>query len=186
MLTRKNIIYLAIIGVGLLVLAVDRLAFNHAGPAEVEGAEPSISRDGLSPSAVPANAKPMSGGESITLSRPFPRQLPEWNETITTRDPFAPIVDPRISTAVPDPKAASDETLEASPVKDFANRHRLDGTLVGSSTSVAIINGRRFRVGAELDGFVLLEITPTTVVFAHGDQRVTLSVPRAFEKGPQP
>lgn len=184
MMTRKNILYLSIIAVGLVALAVDRLAFNTTGPAIVEGAEPVTGESAGARHVAGGGVKSGGASDAITLSRPFPPHLPDFSEETVARDIFAPPGAPRAASA-PDPAAAT-PGKGVMTLKDFASHHRLDGTLVGGAVSVAIVDGRRLRVGAELDGFTLLEIGASAVVFGRDDDHVTLTVRRALEIGTQP
>lgn len=85
------------------------------------------------------------------------------------RDPFDAVT-PLQPERQPD---AAQHDPELDPAAEFQRRHRLDGILAGPRP-VAIIDGVVCRPGTRLDGFTLIRIEPTRVVFQRGSQRVEL------------
>lgn len=92
------------------------------------------------------------------------------------RDLFVPTAQMRaaLATILPDSpsESACDDTENA---QSFEARHCLQGVLMGR-VPLALIDGRLYRGGAEIDGYRLVQLERDHAVFDHQGARVTLRV----------
>jgi hypothetical protein len=147
---RKSKARTTVIGGGLVVVLC---AFGARqllrAPADSAGAE-------AGPAAGPADASAPQQGQP-------PKYEVDWNLALA-RDPFTSdlVFPPKQPVVVPTP-----ETPHTDKVEELAQLVRktikLNGTFLGSHP-LAIINGKTFRTGDRVEGFVLLHIEGQKVV----------------------
>lgn len=84
----------------------------------------------------------------------LPRQKLEWG-----RDPFMPVsVKPKTK-----PSSKSKKYLGA-PIEDLV----LNGTFIRGKTRIAVVNNKPLKVGDEINGHIVIEITKSSVKFDNG------------------
>jgi hypothetical protein len=102
------------------------------------------------------------------------------------RDLFVPST--RMLTALgmttPETTATSegDQNVDQQP---FETRHQLAGVLTGR-VPLALIDGRLYRRGAEIDGYRLVELRDDYVVLQQGNSRVVLRVRQSGDPATEP
>lgn len=172
-LSRNQKRYAGILGACALALVVDRL---FLAPGEADAGEPGsptatttgaapVTRDSLPVPAIPR--KPLADRfatlaeeRSIDLaSMPDPFQVPaEWYPD--EHGTIDPIVE-----------------LDTPAVEEFRKAHRLNAVMALESGGYAIVDGRRLRIGQEIDGFELMEIRARSIVLrseSHGHVELKL------------
>jgi hypothetical protein len=102
------------------------------------------------------------------------------------RDLFAPsqVVADALAASAP-PPVVELEDPQVSAEQDFRARHKLTGVIVGQRP-LAVVDERLWPLGAEQDGFQLIEVQRDHAVFRHTttDIRLTLELPRALPGKP--
>jgi hypothetical protein len=128
-----------------------------AGPTDIETIIESLRDDGATQAALPFDQ--------------------------TTRDLFVPTSRMEaILTVAAQPAEGSKPPDElAGRVPPFEARHQLQAVLTGR-VPLALIDGRRLRAGAEVDGYRLIELCQDYVVLRRDESRVTLRVAPAEDR----
>lgn len=169
-MTGKRKIYVVILGLGLVALAIDRL-FVLPGRAE---ARPSAVAQVADPPDVPAPAVPAddasgpAAGARVTIADRLDAlaDLHEYDLTnlpnafAPSSDWFATDVEPRVSTA-----------------SRFLQEHTLNAVMASEGDGYAIINGKSLFIGHVIDGFMLVDVRPRSVVLESQGTRVELTLP---------
>ncbi|TWT41168.1 hypothetical protein RAS1_38620 [Phycisphaerae bacterium RAS1] len=155
-LDRRSRIALGLMLIALLALAVDRLILPRPQAASAAGSASPDGTEADGGSAAPA-AIPPSDPE---------RAVPEAEFTVA--DVFA-LSRIGVRHAA---NAASDERASAEA---FAAAHVLRGTLLGPEPA-ALLDRRRVRVGQQVDGFTLVEVSRDGAVFSNGSETVALRI----------
>lgn len=176
-LSKNNKMYVAVLGLGVLALGVDRL-FLGGGPAEAMAE---------TPAALPARSAPASSGhaqptQSVADQLDGLQVVAPPRLERTDADAFG--LPPALASAV------EEEIRRQADARDRAAREREAEELVRSlrltavriprdGTAQALINGRLLNLNAEVPGtaFRLVEITKDEAVLeAVGGTRITLSL----------
>lgn len=173
-ISRERKIYAALVGVGLLALAADRMLFAEADP----GAGNTLATAGAVPEELPVSATfldltgfldPGGGKLAPMLSVRLGRLGGANRHADDLRNVFA--VPDAWRTEVPSPTAAADE---AGGVDDFNVAHRLMGVVPNSKTPCVVVEGMAVLVGQTIDGYQLEEVRQRSAVFVKGEERVEL------------
>ncbi len=165
MTRRRKKTYAAILTLGALAVLIDRVML--AGPSNA-AAEGNVKHRSLSALGV---RTPDTRAPSLAAT-PFPdvnvhRNAPGGNP----RDIFSPTLAARhaLSTRRADPAGRSSPSARgengAMTAERFATQHRLVAIMVSGEMAVAVVDDLWLRVGDELDGCELIEITGTAATF---------------------
>jgi hypothetical protein len=182
--TKQRKIIVAVLALALLALFADRLFLGggSTGPqptaAHTPPSAPPPARAPVLP-AVPAGAASAAAaatGESLADRL---RKLAEKEdiEITAVRDAFAPSVGWIPKRVAPEPTA---QPAEEKP--DFAKQHELMAVMAGA---LVIVDGKCLRVGAALDGYVLVSVGNSSAVFQSDGDRVELRLKDARAEGLQ-
>ena len=123
---------------------------DAAAATEIPGAPQRVSIEGLN--AVLSEIETGNIGRSAVLSTSPPLE----------RDPFQ-----RIETIVETATEPSEEKVQEEMEESREDRLmllRLSGTCIIGSTAMAVINGKYYKPGDEIDGFYVKDIKPSEVV----------------------
>lgn len=172
-ISRERKIYVALVGVGLLALAADRVLFAEADPAAGDALEDAVA----APEELPVSAildlagfPDLDGGQlAPTLAERLGRLGGENRHTDDLRNVFA--VPDAWRTEVPSPAAVADE---AGGVDDFSVTHRLMAVVPNARTPCIVVEGVAVLVGQIIDGYQLVEVRQRSAAFVKGKQRVEL------------
>lgn len=173
-LTTSHKIYASVLGVALVAFALDR-AFLAPGGAEAGETTPDAAGDTDTVQMLPpVKLIPVAAPTTRTLALSF-RELAERRglKLEDMSDPFT--VPPHW---LPDQATVRIGTsTDVSPGRRFLAAHQLNAVLANEQGGAAIIDGKRFRIGQELDGFRLVLIQRRSVVLEGEGVRVMLSLP---------
>ncbi len=179
---RKNQLFLSVLGIGGAALLVDRFFVGSplAAPAALQAGESASETPPLpgSPAAPATRIAATADGAGLALSipeLPFPRELPRLPEGTRLRDVFSrPKSGPRRSDADGE---THDGQLDEEPrdrVKDFPQRHRLDGVFLDEGLKIAVVDGAWVAIGDKVDGCDLASIDGNQATFRCGDRETSL------------
>ncbi len=171
--TRRQYVLMSVLAAGLAALVVDVLFLRDGDlPPQKAQAETAGDAEKLVPAAPQASA-----------------DAPRYALARKVRDLAA--AQPAASEAAGDPFQPSDDwmaELRKKPVEldpgqaiaqGFLERHRLSSVLCLPTQSTAIVDQQILKVGDGLDGFRLISIKPTSVIFSHGSINVVLNINQA-------
>jgi len=174
---RKKKVYAAIVAVGLLALAVDRLVFSEPASAVASAGSKA------SPAAKKPAREASKGAVSLSATvaaEVFPHGIPKYDSTIV-RDAFE--LTPSAQQTLLGPSVAANAggllnggASPASSVSEFRNAHKLLAVMTGPNLRVAIIDGQRVNIGQHIAGCELIEITGQSARFSCADGEVELRV----------
>jgi len=170
---KRRTIYLAVIGVGLAALVLDRV-ISRGGPAQAAGAI-TAPRAGAKPGA-PAAA----GADRLQLAvPPFPAaQTADMPEPM--RDPFALTAYAHEKLSPPPPEVEVSPEAQAARQVAFAERHVLSAVVLMDGSRVAVVDGLSVTTGQVLDGCVAAEIAARSVSFNCPNGETVLHLPGAI------
>lgn len=165
-LTREQRIYLSVLAVAGAALAADRLFFGVTNPA-VAAAANAIEQVAAKP-IEPVNQEPASARFAARL-----RAAAGTAEGNPVENLFAV----RLVHEMKEPESAPAAAANAAQLNGDAFRlaHRLSAVAAGKG-AYAVVNGRTIRVGEEIAGMTLIEVTREAAVFEGSGVRVELSV----------
>ncbi len=164
--TKERKILAAILAIALLILMVDQFSGGPA-PADAQSDTPAASIP-RSPQELPTatnSAEPVAT-EAIADAGPSVARMLSVIRGNTDYDPqqvdnaFAPS-----SQWAGDAQNAQPQTDDRSDAEAFVQAHRVTAIMRGERGGYAIINGNIVRVGQKLNGFTLIEVSPSAVVF---------------------
>ena len=149
-LTKERKLYIAVFGLGLVALVVDRVFLTPAGAsgAPVE----------------PAAESPTAAAPAHPAPAPAPQSGPSFGERLEQHAvwPEGPLQDAFLA---PDtwvgPRTAPPAAPEVQSEAPFATRHHASAISSANHASFALVDGKTLRVGDVLDGhtFVRVELT---------------------------
>lgn len=183
-MTSKTAVYIALIAVGLIVLAVDRCNFGATVPASIEASQrdPAAVEDAADLETMPRPAPAATSETASRLSVPelhFPRNLPSYDPSVELRDVFAR---PQIAGAMgetgrPGRSGSGEKTSTSDAIgrEAFQSTHRVDAVMVQESLKIAVVDGRWARVGDVVDTCTLKQIEGDSVVFECHDGDTVLA-----------
>ncbi len=187
-MSKQKKVLLGVVGVGLAVVALDRLVFLGevtGGPTEASAAtsaamvsapasfEPAAGRADT-PAVDPAASRASASAGAVSVADQLRRAAEKLNlQGPPAREAFEP------SRAWVGTRRQADEAGPRDHVADrFRSDHRLMGVMRRGDRPVAIVNGTPMSVGQRLDGFTLVSIDPSartpTATFEKGTTRVEL------------
>jgi hypothetical protein len=165
-LTREQRIYLSVLAVAGAALAADRLFFGVTSPA-VAAAANAIEQVATKP-LEPVTQEPASARFAARL-----RAAARSTDDAPVDNLFAVRLVHENKAEQPAPAAASNAVrLNADA---FRLAHRLSAVATGKG-AYAVVNGRTVRMGEEIDGMSLIEVTREAAIFEGSGVRVELSV----------
>ena len=167
-LTKERKIYLALLGIGLAALVLDRLI---GGPQNAQAREDSAAFVVERPNGAAPAAAPSAATGQLTLTGPdLSVRLRTLGEQVRpgsqSRDLFrAPATwGPRITHA-PAPAQVTDLT---GPAVEFERSHRLTAVLLSGRERHAVVDGKMVKPGQAIDGFTLISVSHDTAIFRSG------------------
>jgi hypothetical protein len=171
-MTRRQIAFLGLLCAGLAALGIDR-AFFEGGPrraqAAVSGAGAVVGAATADEAPSAAAAEPVEPVEPLDRLAERLRALPPPASDVT--DAFATSLAWRATSH------AAAAPVEDTTGVDFIVKHKLTAVLcTGGGGGSAIVDGVTLRRGQRLDGFVLVEVFPRRVRFAHGSTAAELAL----------
>ncbi len=181
MTRQKKQLYGAVLGLGAIVLLIDRMsALAGSGPSESAAAV--VQPTGL------LTLDSVTGDLVSVAAAPFPRDIPDLAGTSPLRDVFAPtdLVRSKLSSeADGNPGREAGKPARLGP-EEFAASHHLNGVMRTDSTSVAVVDGKWLRVGDSVESCELSEMEATSVKFRCATFEVELSVMPSASSDPAP
>ncbi|MCB9851093.1 MAG: hypothetical protein H6817_10370 [Phycisphaerales bacterium] len=164
--------YLAVIGIGLVALVLDRV-FSGGTPVAASGA---VTSSGSS-----ARARLAAHSDTAQLRvevLPFPTNIPTAIIAGDERDPFD-LTDEARAALFPPPPSESEAQQAESAVRPFDQRHVLSAIIRVGTTRIAIIDDLSVTTGQEVDGCLISSIDERTVKLTcpGGDQALSLAGP---------
>jgi len=177
-LSRERKVYLGVLGLGLSVLAADRLLFSvtDTQAATADSSLPPESSNAVPRGAAPEHPRPT---EPAAAREPFSVRLAAvavWSD-YGMRDAFVAPAEWVGARPAPE-KAAPKEPAESL----FAQKYKVTAVMTTPQGGVAIINGKAHRVGEIVDGYTLVDIrcgqSDQGVVFQGRGTRIELTVPK--------
>lgn len=196
-LTKKHKIYLAVVGVGLCVVVLDRFVLDtdQASPAPAAAAAPATT---AAPGAGAIGATiPSPPGPGALAARPTRPAVTDPATSLSARldavadatavdplnvrDAFKP--DPSWTVIVPAGVGADDSGDGQSGAKpseavQFQQQHRLIA-VIGNATGggAAVVDGKPVVVGQRLGAFKLVAVNARSAVFESDNERAVLQLP---------
>lgn len=166
---RQRRVFAGVLAVAGAALVADRVFFGAApiGVETAEATQESGPTKAAAPTLAPAQAAIAPG---VMLSQ----RLEAFRDRATDADPFE---SPLVTLAAVEP--ADIEEKSPTPTFDaaaWAEGRRLTAVLNGRNGSVAMIDGKVYRVGDTLDGLTLVSIESQTALFEGEGAAAELSV----------
>ena len=180
-LTTSHKIYASVLGVALVGFALDRTLLAPDGAAAGETTPPAATgMDTVSIMATPMPI-PVAAAPTRTLALSF-RELAA-RRGLKLEDISDPFTVP--NHWLPDEASIPIETSTGvSPGRRYLASHQLNAVMENAQGGSAIVDGKRLRIGDELDGFRLVLIQRRSVVMEGEGVRVTLALPALSGGGP--
>jgi hypothetical protein len=167
-LTKSKIAMLALLGVAVVGLLVDRvfLTSSTTAPqaANASNREPAL--------PVPLTVVTPTMSVSSTSTAHIAARLRHAGEK-TSMDPAA-LKDAFVPAEswLAKPEQGTPVALTTTPVVDSGDRfvrdHKLTSVLIDAGGGIAVVNGKVLRVGQEIDGYRLVRLAPGTAEFESG------------------
>lgn len=173
---KKKKTYLAVVGVGVLGLAVDRLVLTDGatGPQLAQGFSFDVT---AAATATPVTAK------SKIPAVPFPKDIPRLGDGVTLRDVFvkpgtagAPALDAARTLAEADKSKRPKDLGHAA----FAQTHKLTAVFSDEGTEIAVVDGTWIQVGQTITGCRLEGVDVDEALFRCHDGPATLKISDAI------
>lgn len=182
-LTKQRKVYGVVVSLALSALGVDRFWLGGSEPAASSAATQQVAAPQPAKKVVTAAApaKPqetnLAGLAALAVrmrnvaeverldladAKDAFRPPPAWAGEVKKAQPAAPA---QAAEPPPDPATA------------FREKHHLIAVLKSTHGGVAILDGKTFRIGKEVDGFRLARVGDRTAVFQSGGTAVTLELP---------
>lgn len=179
-MSRRRIIYLAVLGVSIVAFLVDR--FMIGPPASASAAD--SQGDGSTATAQVPPAPPTEGG-STSVDATAANWLETLPEAEPMRDAFALagelLARHRQRQNEVQRRQQGDQASIQEVLATFAGKHELQSTVIGRTRSLAMVDGQMLHVGSRLEEFELIRIVPSRAVFRYRDTdhevELTLSLP---------
>ena len=170
--TQRRILLLMGLGVSLLVWIAD--AIVGGGPKTAQATVTSDLQPTVSESTTPLD----QAARWLALLRDDPRGRAPLGLNQFSRDPFDVSEAMLRTLRAPAQFAAPvvDELDEPPRQQQFEDRHNLRGVVAGRNPR-AVVDGYILAIGAELDGYQVVEIQRDAVIFERDGDRRTLSIP---------
>ncbi len=169
-LTRNQKRCASVLGVCLLAFVVDRLLL---APGAADAGEPGTTAATTPPPTA------TNGDRAPTLSIPR-KQLAERFAALAEEHEIDPanVADPfRVPTAwLPDDGTTGSPESNHPDAETFGRTHRLNAVMALKRGGYAIVDGRRLRIGQQIDGFELVEIRARSIVLESSTIRVELKL----------
>ena len=179
--SKQRKMYVAVLGLALGGLAVDRLVLDggtapRRAAAQISRDEPT---DPTEPATTPSTALSTDAGESATLSSRLD-ELARARQLDPAQAPDAFAASPAWVSAV----AVKPQEKSAPPADEvFRKSHKLMAVVLNGENGAAIINDKTYVVGMEVGGFTLRSLTKRSAVFeAQDGQRVELELAAPLQK----
>ena len=189
-LTRQQKLLCAIVALGIVAVALDRLVISQSTtqPHSAAAADAvSASQGEASQSSLDAEALLDSAPaelDSPSLSKMLERVAAEHNVSHSApADAFTP-PEAWVPRTPPEPRSEPDQNDGTAPdntdaittADRFVKRHRLVAVMVDHGAGLAIVDGQAVRVGETLDGFTLRRVAQRKAVFEKGATSVELEL----------
>ena len=163
-LTKKQKVLVAVLGVGLGALVLDRTLLRPQGGPRGASAE---TADGDRTTGSPRDNLPAEEPEKAGVAQRLNELWPSRELNIAgARDPFS----------LPASWADGDDEGARRPkaAAEFLNVHRLTAVVIDGHRSRAFIDDHFASIGDEIDGFELVEVEARSAVFERDGTQVTL------------
>lgn len=159
-INKERAVYGIVLGAGVLALMVDRALLTPAG-AHASADEFAIPRD-EAPAADPAG-QPLAPAPANSLANRMHADGAQWQASI--RNGFVADVE-----WLPPLNAGPAAAPVVDEIADFVGSRTLSG-LQGPKSTVpgAMVNNRFYRIGEDIDGWTLLEVTHKSAKFSKGE-----------------
>ncbi len=188
-LTRRQRYSVIVLLVALAALALDKLLLSSEPASALAGVRP----EGVAAAGTGDDFPSQHEGTPALAERLLERRTAR--RTLSGSVPTLNV--PVLNVAQPDifswdRLAGADRTTGISAAEELNGRrvhtagafqaaHTLNATLLGPQP-MALIDGRTYRVGEDIDGLVLTAVRAGEAVFVSGDMTVVLSVPSPWNK----
>lgn len=162
-LTTLQKVLLGIAAAGMVVVIYDQFGGPASAEAHVETA-PVATAIAVAPAADAAPATPTSPAKTSSLGARLRSNPVDASSPLN--DPFARTI-----------PAASASPSASTSDGAFAGKYRMTGAMTSGNSRAAIINGVLVKCGQSIDGYRLLEVTPTSATFeSRRGERVILNM----------
>ena len=167
-------LYVAVLGVGGAVLTFDVITGGGGSPASAEASHASAVMPAISAPAPAESTRPTLTSNARS----------EVAAVLRDYEQAQPIVFDRVGDLfAPNPGWAAQPTTQphtdhATPKQHDLPAVTLGGIVVSGKDRFAIINGETAVIGHEIEGWTLIKIDPTRVVFVREGQSHAVSMPR--------
>ncbi len=180
-LTRNQKVYVAVLGVALLVLVCDQLLFSpgKAGAAETAAFHPSVSPTARAkatadriPELLAAVRKPEDtlASRLAVVAETQSLDVENMNDAMRAPAHWFPVEGAA-------PPVVVEATGSHEAALKFRSTHQLNAVMANADGGYAIVNGRPLRIGQEITGFTLVEVRARSVVFENAGSIVELRLP---------
>jgi hypothetical protein len=174
-MSKQRKLFVGILGLALAGLVIDRTVLDGSVLGPNAAAAHSGARPDTDAAPTPAEdhlQEPLSSrGMLASRLRQVGADLDL--DPGSVRDAFSPS---ELFTGPPPVEEQPDEPDFDKLAQAFAAAHRLTSVLVTSTDRSAVINGKRFVIGAQVDGFTLIEIQSRAAVFERDGRTVQLNI----------
>lgn len=153
---KEHRIFIAVVGLAVGALAVDRMVFNSS----------------VSGTPRPAAANTPKMVSTIEIDQPSPDL--SGKPTVSSKKLWNAFEDTLVRQPVE--HSVSEETPQGFDPTRFRQQHRLNAVMMKENQGYAIIDGQTLRLGETVDGLKITAIEETAVSLESGDDRVRLEL----------
>jgi hypothetical protein len=167
-LTKERKVYVAVLGLGLLVLAVDRVALSPAGATAAELTESYALPERSVATGIPTVPETSIAPSGRGLAHRLRTDVADWRDSVGNA--FKPS-----EQWLPPVKVEEQNTRPRTDGEAFVAAHTLKG-LTGHRTSGAgaLVSGKFLQIGDAINGWVLIEVRTDGAVFEKDGERAEL------------
>lgn len=177
-MSKKKLIYAALLVAGFAALAADRLLTPEPATA---AAAPPARGSGDTTAALSGPSDHSAGAAGAVAAADFPKQVAEQQDGGPVRDAFSltPAILEVMRPTAPEESAprlgaaVGDQAQPAMTAARFQEGHRLSAVMQGPNVAVAVVNGQWLKPGQSLDECILIGISGRSASFdCHGEMAV--------------
>jgi len=183
-LTRSQKMYSSVLGLCLAAFALDQTLLGPDEAGATETPMPVHPAPVVSPPGVGGNDEVRDFViPEFTLASRLEEMAAEYElDPLQVEDAFRPSTSWLPERPVEEP-VSTDDWESAAEAARFIERHRLSAVMANGRAGYAIVDGKRLRIGQQLDGYTLVEVGPRSATLeAHG-RRIELTLPQPGHRG---
>lgn len=175
-LSKQHKIYAAILGLAVAALAADQFVMAPP-PAEEVAAAPvtpqRTERKPAAPSTMPAVASAPAEAGNAAIAQRLKTVAAQQGAPTTAADAFTP------STSwvhVPEKKQEAAVSPDIELAKQFLRQHRLTAVMKSGGGGIAVIDGKPYKPGQQIDGFRLASVGERSAVLRRGVAKIEIKL----------